>query len=95
QLSSAAVQGLPADRFASGSAINQATRQIGSTIGVALVVALIGTPTATNALAHFERVWWLVASTGLVVSFTSTFLRGRGAAEPTEPAPMLVAAAAH
>ncbi|MGZ4771657.1 MAG: MFS transporter [Ilumatobacteraceae bacterium] len=95
QLSSAAVQGLPADRFASGSAINQATRQIGSTIGVALVVALIGTPTATNALAHFERVWWLVASTGLVVSFTSTFLRGRGAAKPTEPAPVLVAAAAH
>ena len=39
QLSSAAVQGLPADRFGSGSAINQAIRNLGATFGVALVVA--------------------------------------------------------
>ena len=77
QLSSAAVQGLPSDQFASGSAINQATRQVGSTIGVAMVVALVGTPSATNAVARFERVWWMVALTGLVVSFTSSFLHRR------------------
>ena len=39
QLSSAAVQGLPADRFGSGSAVNQAVRNLGATLGVALVVA--------------------------------------------------------
>jgi EmrB/QacA subfamily drug resistance transporter len=77
QLSSAAVQGLPSDQFASGSAINQATRQVGSTIGVAMVVALVGTPSAANAVAPFERVWWMVALTGLVVSFTSSFLHRR------------------
>ena len=39
QLSSAAVQGLPPDRFGSGSAVNQAIRNLGATLGVALVVA--------------------------------------------------------
>ena len=37
QLSSAAVQGLPPDRFGSGSAVNQAMRNLGATLGVALV----------------------------------------------------------
>ncbi len=36
QLSSAAVQGLPPDRFGSGSAVNQAVRNLGATLGVAL-----------------------------------------------------------
>ena len=40
QLSSAAVQGLPPDTFGSGSAVNQSIRNLGSTFGVALVVAL-------------------------------------------------------
>ena len=39
QLSSAAVQGLPADQFGAGSAVNQAVRNLGATLGVALVVA--------------------------------------------------------
>ena len=43
QLSSAAVQGLPPDRFGSGSAVNQAIRNLGATLGVALVVAFTAT----------------------------------------------------
>ena len=39
QLSSVAVQGLPADQFGAGSAVTQAVRYVGSTLGVALVVA--------------------------------------------------------
>ena len=41
-LSGAAVSRLPAEHYAVGSAVNQATRQIGSVIGVALTVLLIG-----------------------------------------------------
>ena len=41
-LSAAAVNRLPADQYAVGSAVNQATRQIGSVIGVAITVLLIG-----------------------------------------------------
>jgi MFS family permease len=41
-LSAAAVHHLPATQYAIGSAVNQATRQIGSVLGVALTVVLIG-----------------------------------------------------
>ncbi|MBQ0957801.1 MFS transporter [Ideonella sp. 4Y11] len=41
-LSAAAVNRLPAAHYAVGSAVNQATRQIGSVLGVALTVALLG-----------------------------------------------------
>ena len=41
-LSAAAVNRLPADQYAVGSAVNQATRQIGSVLGVAVTVLLLG-----------------------------------------------------
>jgi len=41
-LSGAAVSHLPANHYAVGSAINQAIRQIGSVMGVALTVVLLG-----------------------------------------------------
>ncbi|MDP9097135.1 MAG: MFS transporter, partial [Pseudomonadota bacterium] len=41
-LSAAAVNRLPADQYAVGSAVNQATRQIGSVLGVAITVLVLG-----------------------------------------------------
>ncbi len=41
-LSAAAVNRLPVDQYAVGSAVNQATRQIGSVLGVAITVLLLG-----------------------------------------------------
>jgi len=41
-LSGAAVSHLPSNHYAVGSAINQATRQIGSVMGVAITVLLLG-----------------------------------------------------
>ena len=41
-LSAAAVNRLPAEHYAVGSAVNQATRQIGSVLGVSITVALLG-----------------------------------------------------
>jgi EmrB/QacA subfamily drug resistance transporter len=43
-LSGAAVARLPAEHYAVGSAVNQATRQIGAVLGVAITVLLIGQP---------------------------------------------------
>lgn len=54
-----------------------------------------GTPSAATAVARFERVWWMVALTGLVVSFTSSFLRRPTAVRSTEPAAALTTASAH
>ena len=41
-LSAVAVNRLPAEHYAVGSAVNQATRQIGSVLGVSITVALLG-----------------------------------------------------
>ena len=47
-LSAAAVNRLPVSQYAVGSAVNQATRQIGAVIGVALTVALLGQGTLSR-----------------------------------------------
>jgi EmrB/QacA subfamily drug resistance transporter len=48
-LSAAAVNRLPPAQYAVGSAVNQATRQIGSVLGVALTVLLLGPGGLTHA----------------------------------------------
>ena len=74
QLTSAAVQGLPADEFGAGAAVNQAIRQFGATFGVALTVALLGTVTPLDAIDHFQRVWWLLVICGVLTSVASLAL---------------------
>ncbi len=73
QLSSAAVQGLPADRFGSGSAVNQAMRNLAATFGVALVVAFTTTG-VPGSIDGFRKVWWVLVASGLAVSLLSTRL---------------------
>lgn len=48
-LSGAAVSRLPADHYAVGGAVNQAIRQIGSVMGVALTVLFLGSPSLERA----------------------------------------------
>ncbi len=48
-LSAAAVNRLPLHEYAVGSAVNQATRQVGAVIGVALVVVMLGHGVLTRA----------------------------------------------
>lgn len=82
--SGAAVQALPPGRFALGSAINASLRQLGAVLGISLYVAVLGTPTATTAVASFHRVWWLFAALGLtagLILWTPRLRQG-----PTEPA---------
>ena len=73
-LTSAAVQGLPPDTFAAGSAVNQATRQLGATFGVALTVALLGTVTPLDVVDHFQRVWWMLLLCGVLTSLAALAL---------------------
>jgi EmrB/QacA subfamily drug resistance transporter len=92
QLSSAAVQGLPPDRFGSGSAVNQAVRNLGATLGVALVVAFTADVTPETALSSFHRVWWFLVACGLAVTLLATRLPRRITA--AKPAPLVELAAA-
>ncbi len=58
-LSASAVSRLPAPHYAVGSAVNQATRQIGSVLGVAITVGLLGH--ASLASADFQPFFALHA----------------------------------
>ncbi|HVK72773.1 MAG TPA: MFS transporter [Kofleriaceae bacterium] len=79
-LSAAAVARLPPSRFGVGSAVNQATRQIGAVLGVALAVALLhGTPT----IAAFGRayLWQAAFALATAVACLAVDTRPRQVAE--------------
>ncbi len=63
-LSAAAVSRLPVAHYAVGSAVNQATRQIGSALGVALTVALLGH--ATLQRTDFNSLYLLHVALALI-----------------------------
>jgi EmrB/QacA subfamily drug resistance transporter len=56
-LSSAAVASLPPHRFATGTAVFAMSRQIGTVLGVAILIAILGTPSAGDALGRFDDGW--------------------------------------
>lgn len=91
QLASASVQGLPPDSFGSGSAINQAIRNLAATLGVALVVAFTGKLTPETALDRFHHVWWLLSCSGACVSLLSVFLPRRPPAAGKSPVQAIAA----
>lgn len=65
-LSAAAVNQLPAQHYAVGSAVNQATRQIGSVLGVAITVVLIGHGAVQHA--DFQQVYALHVALALLTA---------------------------
>ena len=56
-LASAASSSLPPARFATGSAVFTMTRQVGFVLGVSILVAVLGTPSPTDALSAFKHGW--------------------------------------
>ncbi len=56
-ISSAAVAATPGDSFATATGLNSVARQFGAALGVALVVAIIGTPTPLTVAATFDHAW--------------------------------------
>jgi EmrB/QacA subfamily drug resistance transporter len=66
-LGSVALESVPAERFATATALNATARQLGAVLGIALLVALLGTPGPQEAAAAFDRGWTfcaLVAAAG-------------------------------
>ncbi len=56
-LSGAAVASAPGESFATATGLNSVARQVGAALGVALVVAIIGTPSPLEAAAAFDHAW--------------------------------------
>ena len=74
-LSAASVSGLPSTRFAVGGAVNQAARQLGAVLGVAVAVAVIGSATSAHGLSSFTD-WFLVSGLLAVASAAVSLLIG-------------------
>jgi MFS family permease len=90
---SAAVAELPPSRFATGSAISATSRQIGAVLGIAVLVAVIGTPAPGDALDTFHRAWVLMAIPASAAGLIALAL-GRVRARNPEAAVALAAAEA-
>ncbi len=74
-LSAGAVSSLPPARFAVGSAVNQTARQIGGALGIAVLVALIGSQRQlADPLDGFRQLWAFAATTALVSGIIGSFI---------------------
>jgi NTE family protein len=56
-LSGAAVGSVPGPRFAVATSLNSVSRQLGAALGVAVLIAILGTPSPAQALHHFQHGW--------------------------------------
>jgi EmrB/QacA subfamily drug resistance transporter len=65
-LTSAAARSLPPQRFATGMAMSLTSRQLGIVLGIAVVVAVIGTPAPGDALDAYRSGLGLCAIVGLL-----------------------------
>jgi EmrB/QacA subfamily drug resistance transporter len=69
QVTSVALQAVPANRVGVGGATTQAVRQFRGSLGVALTITLRGAATETlDLVAGFNRIWWLVVVGGIVTT---------------------------
>ena len=87
-LTATAAGSLPSQRFATGSAVITMARQVGYTVGVAVLIAVLAKPlSADDRLVAFHHGWDVVAGISLLGALAASLLIRR-------PAPVLVPAPA-
>jgi NTE family protein len=95
-LSGTAVGSAPGGSFATATGMNSVARQIGAALGVAIVVAVIGTPTPATAYAAFQHAW-IFGAVCLFAAGLGCVLVGRVAVgqapTPADAAPVVLAEA--
>jgi hypothetical protein len=67
---SAVVAELPRQRYATGSALSTTCRQIGAVIGIAVLIAILGSGGA-ETLGTFHDAWTMMFITGLASGLTA------------------------
>jgi NTE family protein len=73
-LGAAAVAAAPGGRFATATGLNSVSRQLGAVLGVAVLIAIIGTPAPTEVLHAFHTGWGLAAGCFLAVAVLAPLL---------------------
>lgn len=80
-LGSAAVRDVPADRFATASAVNAAFRQVGAVLGTAILVAIVGDPaTLADALSVSDGAYLFAVFASVAAGAVALGLRPEPAA---------------
>jgi EmrB/QacA subfamily drug resistance transporter len=92
-LGGAAVASTPGEGFATATSLNSVARQVGAAIGVAVVIAIIGTPSPSGALAAFHHAWAFGAAMLLGAGLGCLAVGRVGAGEDGPATPSLGAAA--
>jgi hypothetical protein len=78
-LVAAGVQALPGHRAATGSALVNSARQISASIGVALLVTIVGSRIEATSITEFRWAWTLAAALSFVTAILGFRLRARQA----------------
>jgi MFS family permease len=75
-LMSTAASSLPPPSFATGSGVVNMLRQVGFAVGVAMLVAVLGSPHGAGAeLTAFRHAWYVTAGAGVAAALAATLLR--------------------
>lgn len=69
-IAAAVAASVPPERFATGIAVMTTARQIGAVVGVALLVAVLGTPDPADPIPAFRDAWYLLI--GLMLAAAAT-----------------------
>jgi MFS family permease len=78
-LMSTAASSLPPPSFATGSGVVNMLRQVGFAVGVAMLVAVLGTPHGPAAeLAAYRHGWYATAGAGIAAVLAASWLRRAG-----------------
>jgi len=85
-LGSAALAAVPGGRYATASSVVSSARQLGGVIGVAVLVVIVGTPTAATIAPRLRHGWIFIAVCFAVAAAGSALLRReQQVAEDDEP----------
>jgi EmrB/QacA subfamily drug resistance transporter len=92
---SAATADLPPERAATGSAVVNMNRQIGTALGVSVLIAVLGSPVGyLSAHTAFQHGWWVLAVVALVAAVTAPGMTPGRKAEPAAVVPPVAATVA-
>jgi EmrB/QacA subfamily drug resistance transporter len=85
-LMATAASSLPPTSFATGSAVVNMLRQVGLAVGVALLIAILGSPdTPAGVLASYQHAWTVTAAIAFAGGVVGMVLLRRRPAPATEP----------